>query len=159
MLTYGTGTLCSTNRFDNLVITHYCFCRSCCDCLALVKQLFFLSYVIKQRFGFCNWVWFLIVSSYFLDFLLLFLDSNRAAWTCSKRRYSEGSSTQSLLVSFYFWRLFPLWSLGTGYGLLQIWDSVRKPEAHKNTPLNEFFNVRRSFSNIDDTSYDEFQLD
>jgi hypothetical protein len=31
--------------------------------------------------------------------------------------------------------------LGTGYGLLQIWDSVRKPEAHKNTPLNEFFNV------------------
>lgn len=26
--------------------------------------------------------------------------------------------------------------------LLQIWDSVPKPESHKETPLSEFFNVR-----------------
>ena len=26
--------------------------------------------------------------------------------------------------------------------LLQIWESAPKPEAHKETPLSEFFNVR-----------------
>lgn len=27
------------------------------------------------------------------------------------------------------------------YSLSQIWDSVPKPEAHKQTPLSDFFNV------------------
>lgn len=42
------------------------------------------------------------------------------------------------LVSSLFSSLFDI------VCILQIWDAVSKPQAHKNTPLSEFFNVRRS---------------
>lgn len=62
-----------------------------------------------------------------------------------KRRHSEGTS-----YAVFMW-LMDLIRIGFwSYScitlpmppLLKIWDSVPKPQAHKETPLSEFFNVR-----------------
>lgn len=47
----------------------------------------------------------------------------------------------TLSLSFLFFTVSP--SFMRAPIILQIWDLVRKPEAHKNTPLSEFFNVSR----------------
>lgn len=76
------------------------------------------------------------------------VDPAQTFGACFKGRYSEGylcSCSQYFLVDWrldfnIFYSIYFLQYFSWIY-ILQIWDTVPKPHAHKNTPLSEFFNV------------------
>lgn len=81
------------------------------------------------------------------------LDSFGEFGACSTRRHSKGILILFIFVSFFIRILadylillfsFPFCYFHLfGFSFLfQIWDSVPKPQAHKDTPLSDFFNVR-----------------
>lgn len=46
-----------------------------------------------------------------------------------------------LTLRFIFLLIILFFKISYRLYILQIWDAVPKPQAHKNTPFDEFFNV------------------
>lgn len=78
----------------------------------------------------------------YLFYFLFFIDTTGEFRTCSKGRYPEGKGFIIFFVYFINHEELIFLCVLLFFYCMQIWDSVPKPQAHKETPLSEFFNVR-----------------
>lgn len=122
---------------------HSSCCRLWCDCSVPAKQHWCLLFEIKQGYSLVLHRFHISLSTPGIkcDFAFFFFpDTTGSSGAFAEGRCSKGAE----------WGVSLYWTIVHkdvilihihAFLLLQIWDNVPKPQAHKETPLSEFFNV------------------
>lgn len=139
--------------FKYFTFLYFIMCRLWCVYSVLAKQHCFLLSVTKQRSA----------TQSFLESVLFDLCVMWCLSYCYLSMQTPLENLEPILrediqkVTFYFFLILEFYivevflshrSISYVAKIPQIWDAVRKPEAHKNTPLSEFFNVRWDLLNL-----------